>query len=77
MRASLLFYRKLQMELEEYRFVVNLYNPCIANMETTNGKQLTVIRHVDNLMASCKDDFELTKFSCYLAGIYGTKLKMI
>ncbi len=27
-------------------------------------------------MASCEDDFELTKFSCYLAKIYGPKLSM-
>jgi hypothetical protein len=30
MRSILLFYRKLQKELEEYRFVVNPYNPCVA-----------------------------------------------
>ena len=27
-------------------------------------------------MASCEDGFEITKFSCYLAEIYGTKLTM-
>ena len=27
-------------------------------------------------MASYEDDFELTKFSCYLGGIYGLKLSM-
>ncbi len=27
-------------------------------------------------MGSCKDDFELTKFSCYLAKTYGPKLRM-
>jgi hypothetical protein len=43
---------------------------------TEAGKQLTVIWHVDDLMGSCKDDFELTKFSCYLAKIYGPKLRM-
>ncbi len=76
MRASLLFCKKLQMELEEFRFVVNPCNPCIFNMETAKGKQLTVIWHIDSLMVSCKDNFKLTKVSCYLAGIYGTKLKM-
>ncbi len=35
-----------------------------------------VIWHVDNLMGLCKTNFELTKFSCYLAGIYGPKLSM-
>ncbi len=55
---------------------MNLYNPCVANMTSKDGKQLTVIWHVDDLMASCEDDFELTKFLCYLAKIYGPKLTM-
>ena len=64
------------MELEAYGFEVNPYNPCVANLMTVDGNQLTVIWHVDDLMASCKEDFELTKFSCYLAKIHGTKLSM-
>jgi len=76
MRASLLFYRKLRKEFEAYGFEVNRHNPCVANKMTDAGKQLTVVWHVDNLMATCKDDFELTKFSCYLGRIYGSKLSM-
>jgi hypothetical protein len=37
-------------------------NPCVANKEGVNGEQLTVILHVDDLMVSCIEDFELTKF---------------
>ncbi len=33
MRASLLFYLKLRLELEAYGFEVNPYDPCIANLE--------------------------------------------
>ncbi len=76
MRASLLFYRKLRKELEAYGLQVNSYNPCMANMATKSGKQLSVIWHMDDLMASCEDDFKLTKFLCYLGKIYGTKLSM-
>jgi hypothetical protein len=76
MTASLLFYRKLCKELEECGFIVNPYNPCVANMTTKCGKQLAVIWHVDNLMSLRKNDFELTKFSCYLGRIYGPKLSM-
>ena len=39
-------------------------------------KQITVIWHVDDLMMSSDDNFELTKFSCYLANIYRPKLAM-
>jgi hypothetical protein len=76
MRASLIFYQKLQKELEEYGFVVNPYNPCIANMIMGDDEQMTVIWHVNNLMGLCKIDFELTKLLCYLAKIYGPKLMM-
>jgi hypothetical protein len=77
MRASLMFYRKLRKELEEYGFVVNPYNPCVANMSTECGKQLTVIWHVNDLMSLCENDFELTKFLCYLGKIHGVKLSIV
>ena len=76
MGASLLFYRKLRKELEDFGFTVNPYDPCVANKDVGDRKQLTVIWHVDDLMASCGVDFELTKLSCYLANVYGPKLTM-
>ena len=76
MRASLLFYRKLRKALEDFGFVVNPYDPCVANTDVGDEKQLTVIRHVDDLMALCVVDFKLTKLWCYLANIYGPKLMM-
>jgi hypothetical protein len=76
MRASLLFYRKPRKELEDIGFVVNPYDPCVVNKDVGDGKQLTVIWHVDDLMASCVVNFELTRLSCYLANIYGPKLMM-
>jgi hypothetical protein len=76
MRASLLFYRKLRKELEDFGFVVNPYNPCVANKDVGDGKQLTVIWHMDGLMASCMVDFELTRLLCHLANIYSPKLMM-
>jgi hypothetical protein len=76
MQASLLFYRKLRKEMEEYGFMINSYDPCVVNNTTASKKQLTIIWHVDDLMGSCEEDFELTKFLCYLAKIYGPKLTM-
>ena len=48
----------------------------MANLDTVGSKQLTVIWHVDDLMALCEDDFELMKFSCYLGNLYGPKLSI-
>ncbi len=73
---SLLFYRKLRKEFDAYGFEINPYDPCVANKMTDAVKQLTVVWHVDDLMATCKGDFELTNISCYLGRIYGSKLSM-
>jgi hypothetical protein len=75
MRASLFFYRKLRKEFE-YGLRVNPYNPCVANMTTKSGKQLTVVWHVEDLIGLCKENFELTKSLGYLGKIYGQKLRM-
>jgi hypothetical protein len=72
----MLFYRKLLKEIEEHRFMVNPVDPCMVNKEVEEGEKLTIIWHMDDLMVSCKLDFELTKFLCYLAKIYGPKLTM-
>ena len=54
MQSSLLFYKKLRSDLEKEGFVVNPYDPCVAN-KMVNGKQLTVTWHVDDLKASHGD----------------------
>ncbi len=69
-----MFYRKLRKELKAYGFTINPYNPCIANVTTKCGKQLTVVWHMDNLMALCEVVFELIRFSCYLVKIFKPKL---
>ncbi len=38
MQVSLLFYRKLQKELEVYGFEINPYDQCIANKTRDGGK---------------------------------------
>jgi hypothetical protein len=62
--------------LEDYGFEINTYNPCVAKKTKEDERQMTVIWHVDDLMTSSEDDFDLTKFSCYLTKIYRPKLTM-
>lgn len=73
LRSTLLFYRKFKRELVECGFKMNSYDPCTANMDTPLG-QLTVQWHVDDVKASCKDGFEITKLFQYLDRIYGNKI---
>ena len=71
--SALVFYKNLVADLKAYGFKVNPYDPCVSNMDI-NGSQMTVCWHVDDLKVSHKDPFEVTKFSTYLAGIYGEKM---
>ena len=70
LKSALLFYRKLWTDLSRRGFVVNPYDPCVANMDV-NGKQLTVCWHVDDLKMSHEDPAVLTSLIGWLKGIYG------
>lgn len=50
-KSPLLFYRKLRKDLEEAGFTINPYDICVANKDV-DGKQLTVMWHVDDLKVS-------------------------
>ncbi len=65
MRSALLFYLKLRKDLEAFGFVVNDYDPCIAN-KMVNGAQKTVVWHMDDLKVSHWDRDEITKLLIYL-----------
>jgi hypothetical protein len=51
---------------------INLYDCCIAN-KIINGKQMTMLWHVDDLKASHMQQVVLEKFVEYLRGIYDDK----
>ena len=71
-----MFEKKLRDELEADGFVINLYDPCVANKMTEKGNQITVVWYVDDLMVPCKDNFAIIKFAFYLANIYRPKITM-
>ena len=54
LQSSLLFYKKLRGNLVSIGFVVNPYDPCVAN-QMVDGKQQTVTWHVDDLKSSHAD----------------------
>lgn len=77
LRSALLFYRKLRAELEAVGFVVNPYDPCVANRISDCGHQQTVLWHVDDLMMSHVDRRENLWLVDYLKGIYGDKMTVV
>jgi hypothetical protein len=52
--ASILYYKKFCKDIEGIGFVVNPYDPCVAN-RIQKGKQQTVTWHVDDLKISYID----------------------
>jgi hypothetical protein len=53
MNAALLAYKKLAKLFREWGFKMNPYDPCVWN-KMVNGKQITIIFHIDDLMMSHK-----------------------
>ena len=70
LRSALLFYKKLVADLEGDRFVINPYDPCMAN-KTINGNQMTVCWHLDDLKVSQEDPREVAIFEEWLSVTYG------
>jgi hypothetical protein len=54
LQAALLFWKELTALLKEWGFVLNPYDECVAN-KMINGKQCTILWHVDDLKISHVD----------------------
>ena len=68
--SALLWYRRLRKDLEDQEFIFNPYDSCVAN-RMVNGKQHTVMFHVDDLMSSHSDYKVNDKFLVWLNEMYG------
>jgi hypothetical protein len=55
------FYKKLVDDLESDGFMLNPYDPCVAN-KVVDRKQMTVCWHVDDLKVSHCDPAQVTIF---------------
>ena len=69
--SSLLYYKKFRKDIEEMGYIVNPYDPCVANKKI-DGKQHTVCWHVDDLKASHVNAKVNDKFLKWLNKKYGT-----
>ena len=62
LKSALDFYNKFCSDLEENGFIINPYDPCVAN-KMVNDKQMTIIWHVGDLKVLHVDENEDTKFA--------------
>ena len=75
LHSALLFYLKLATYLKNNGFIINPYDPCVAN-KLFKGETMSVVWNFDYLKLSHKDSFEVTNFFHYLLMICGEKLKL-
>ena len=59
-RVSLLFYEKISCDLKAMGFVIKPYHLCMAN-NMFNGKQFTLLSHMDDLKLSHVDEKKVKK----------------
>ena len=73
LRGAILAYNKLVKHMtEDWGFKPNHYDHCTMN-KIVNGKQLTVVWHVDDLKISHKEQAVVEAFIDDLNSVYGTK----
>lgn len=70
LQSALWFYKQWRTNLEGNGFTVNPYDLCVAN-KMVNGKQLTVIWHVDDAKISHEDPAVVTEFVQWTDRLYG------
>ena len=73
LQSALLFYQKLRHDLENVGFVVNPYDPCVAN-KMVEGSQLTVVWHVDDMKISHQKKKCVDKFIEWAKSMYEDKV---
>ena len=73
LQAALLFWQNLSGKLKEWGFEINPYDFCVAN-KTINGKQCTIVWHVDDLKISHVDSKAVTTILDLLDAQYGQEI---
>jgi hypothetical protein len=71
-KAAYLFWKKLTADLKSWGFVINPYDPCVAN-KIINGAQCTVVWHVDDVKISHVDPNVVTEVIALFSTEYAKK----
>ena len=69
LRSALLFYKKLVSDIERNGFMLNQYDPCVAN-KIVKGKLMTICWHDNDLKVPHHDPVQVTKFGDWLREKY-------
>ena len=72
LRAALLFWKKLTEKLKSWGFIINPYDWCVANKDI-NGKQCTILWHVDDLKISHVESQVVTEVISQISDEFGNE----
>ena len=73
LQAALLFWQNLSSQLKEWGFIINPYDFCVAN-KMIDGKQCTILWHVDDLKISHVNPDAVTVILNLLDQRYGQEI---
>lgn len=73
--SAIMFYKKFRKSVEQQGYIVNPYDPCVAN-KMIDGKQHTIMWHVDNVKGSHVDPKVNDNFETWLNQEYGQEKKV-
>ncbi|VEU38525.1 unnamed protein product [Pseudo-nitzschia multistriata] len=76
LNAALLFWLKLSVDLTKWGFVVNPYDWCVMN-KTVNGKQCTILWHVDDIKVSHHNAEVVTQVLNQINEVYGKEAPLV
>jgi hypothetical protein len=76
LEASLLFWQDLSGHLTKWGFTVNPYDECVMN-KMIEGKQCTILWHVDDIKLSHIDDEVNEEIIEKLNGVYGKEAPLV
>jgi hypothetical protein len=76
LQAAMLFWKDLSGHLVSWGFEINPYDWCVAN-KMIDGKQCTVVWHVDDLKLSHVDPEVVEKLLDQLNGVYGKRTPLV
>ena len=72
LKATLLFYKKLNSAIIDKGFKFNPYDSCVAN-KIINDKQFTLVWHFDDLKLSHEDGREVSKMITWFKSVFEEK----
>ena len=75
LKAALLFWKRLRSQLVKWGFELNPYDSCVAN-KMINGKQCTILWHVDYLKISHVDADVVTDIIKLLENEFGKEVPL-